>query len=380
LPEVGEGFEAGQLGLGGELPEVGGVPPSSREEIEFEGKLVKKPIPDTIARGSDTYVLPLTENKVLGAALSANKQNLVFYDKEAQKFYRISSDGKSKLPLSDEKFYNVESVDWSPDSTRAIITYPDDIKIFYDFSSRQKTTLPKEVKEPVFSADSNKISFKYETTDENKNFLAVAKPDGSETKLIEPMGAEGNKVQATFSPEGEVVALYAKPTSLNSSEVFFIGQAGENFKSLQVAGMHIKGKWSPSGSRLLYHSVMAENDFNPNLWLVDARGDSIGSHQFNLNLTTWVDKCVFASEFELYCAVPKNLPAGAGLYPEAAETAFDEIYKIDLKNGNKQMIANPVLEQGRGEFRIGSLWLSGDGRLIFFWDELTEGVYSMQLR
>ena len=371
LPDTKEGGQPGVIEPGSGLPSAGDI---EEDETKDSG-------PSEVARGDDTLVLPITQNRVLNPTLSANKQGINYWDKEDQLFYRISPDGQSRLPLSDEKFFGVEKVTWSEDSTQAIITYPDELNVFYDFSTKEKTTLPKEVVGASFNSSGKEIAFKFVTADPNSNFIAVSSPNGSGAELIEPIGAEADKVQVVISPTEEVVALYAKPTSLDSSEIFFIGRSGENFKSLNVEGMHIKGLWSPSGNRLLYHSVSASHDYKPNLWIVDARGDNIGNHHFDLNLETWVDKCIFSSETELYCAVPKNLPEGSGLYADEITGYSDEIYKIDLTTGRKELIASPVLDQAGGsQFRMTNLEISEDGHFLFFWDQITEKVYSMRLR
>ena len=373
LPETGEREDLIELIEGNELPNIGTIP--GREESE-----VTAPQPDVIARGQETYSLPLTENRVLGVALSSDKQGVVLYDKEEEKFYHISSDGKSKIQMSDEKFHQVKDVVWSPNATQAIITYPDDIKIYYDFSTKKKVTLPKELIEPEFAQNTEKIAFKFESYDVDSNFIGIAKPDGTEAKFLETTGTESSKFDISISPNEEVIAFYARPTSANSSEIFLVGQHGENFESLEIEGMHFDSIWSPLGTQLLYNVVAPEYGFRPVLWSVAAKGSRFASIQLNLKLNTWVDKCVFSSETVIYCAVPKNLPEGAGIYEEATENIVDEIYMIDLSKNKKQRIADPIRKDGSAEFKIKNLQISDDNRFLFFLDENTERVYNIRLK
>ncbi len=374
LPEAGSGFNAGQLGTGGQLPQTGNLPATNTG-----GQAVAQQ-PDSFARGNTTYVLPLSADKTVGVALSPNKQGVVYYDKNSSQFYRLSADGKEKLLLSDEKFFAVENVVWSADSTQAIMTFPDGIKVYYNFATKKKTTLPKEVKEPVFNLSGSEIAFKYEGANAENNFVAIANPDGNKVKYIEDLGEEGNKVQTVFSPKEEVVAFYAKPSGLNSSEVFFIGQESENYKSLKIQGTRFKALWAPSGEKIIYQIVSQDTNYNPALWLTDARGDNIGNNNIALKLNTWVDKCVFASTNEIYCAVPKNLPQGSGLYPELSYEGGDDIYRVDLGTGQTRLLALPVEQNGNDNFKISHLSLAGDGRSLFFWNENNEQIYSLKLK
>ncbi|MDD5289943.1 MAG: hypothetical protein PHT40_01935 [Patescibacteria group bacterium] len=363
--ELGTGGQ--ELGSGGQLPEN---TPSVGENT-FSGA-------SAVANGGATSATAVNEQSILGMALDSGG-NLVYYNRDDSRFYKISSDGASAL-LSKEKFLQLKDVVWSADTSAAIVTYPDDLKIYYNFATNKKVTLPKNVVEPIFSTDGSKISFKYETNNPDNNYVAVSRPDGTGAKLIEPLGSESNRVQATFSPNGNVVAFYAKATGLDSSEIFFIGQAGENFRSLKVTGTNFKGLWSPSGQKILYQTATADNDFNPSLKITSGQTASLGGPSLSLDVSTWVDKCVFASENEIYCAVPDDLPTGAGLYSEVIKNEIDSIYRLNLATGTKEKIADPVDENGQAIFKIGRLSVSADQATLFFWDENTGKMYKIRLK
>jgi len=374
LPETGEGGNLQELLDAGKLPIVGNVPAKETETS------IQNQQPDIIARGYQTYTLPLIENKTIGLALSTDKQGIVFYDQSEQKFFRISADGQSKIALSNEEFYNVQDVAWSPDSTRAVITYPDGIKVYYDFSTKKKVTLPKELDDIEFAPQTNKIGFKFESADIDNNFLGVAKPDGTNAQVLEETADQGRFFQVEFSPNEDVAAFYQQPTGANSSEIFLIGQKGENFKSFNIEGARFEAKWSPRGGRLLYDVVMVEYGFRPMLWVAAANGAQISNYKVSLGLYTWVDKCVFTSETEIYCAVPKDMPEGAGIYKEAANNSGDIIYQIDLTANRKKVIADPVLANSDAQFKISKMQVSGDGKFLFFFDNNSEKIYSLRLK
>jgi len=126
--------------------------------------------------------------------------------------------------------------------------------------------------------------------------------------------------------------------------------------------------------------VMAEYGFRPMLWVVSASGTQISNYKVSLGLYTWVDKCVFTSESEIYCAVPKDMPEGSGIYKEAADKSGDIIYQIDLVSNRKKIIADPVLENSDVQFKISKMQVSGDGKFLFFFDNNSEKIYSLRLK
>lgn len=381
--EPGPG-EPGYVGPGGQLPgtgtgtgtvaEPGGgaLPDTGEKETGVEEE------PDAVAQGGNTQSLPVTGDKVLGVVLATDGRGVSFYNQNDNKFYTFSERDEQLVPLSNQEFFEVESVAWSRDNSLAVIGYPDGSKILYDFSKNRQLSLSKQISEPVFS-DQDEIVYKYLSEDGENNWLAVTRPDGSQNELIQPLGDQEGLVQVTWSPTHEVVALYAKPIGVDKSEVFFIGLQGENNLSLEVAGENFKGLWSPTGKRILYQVVSSDNNYNPSLWVTDVALDAIGRNKYNLGLSTWVDKCVFAVETVVYCAVPRELPEGAGLYPDLIETTQDLIYKIDLTTGLKNLVANPVLEN-ENNFRIDSLKISSDGTILYFWDKNSEQVYKIYLK
>lgn len=373
LPGAGENTGGQLAGQGGELPQAGETPNTTLEPEEIA----------SVAQGGKTVALPLESDKVKGVVLASDGQGVNFYNTQDNKFYTLSADGRKMLPLSNQEFYEVEDVAWSADKSKIVISYPDGSKVLYDFNKDKPTTLSKEVTEPVFSSQ-DKVAYKYVAENSADNWLAVTDLLGGQVNLIESLGDNADAVQVAWSPNSQVVALYGKPVGLNKSEVFFIGLNNENFKSLVVEGTDFKGLWSPDGSKLLYHAVISDNNFNPNLWVVDVDEDNIGRHKFNLGLSTWIDKCVFADALTVYCAVPRELPQGAGLYPEIVGATDDLIYKINLANGYKEIIADPIFSNEstnqENKFSISALQVSKDGRMLFFWDSLTQQIYKVYLK
>jgi len=339
------------------------------------------PQADLTARGSFTQVQVVTEYLVKDPRSASG--GIVYYDPREGYFYRQSDiDSDNKTLLTDEKFFEVQSVAWSPNQSKAVIEFPDGSNILYDFTKRHKITLPSEIEDPVFTERSDQLVYKTKTNDDDFNWLVVSDSDGGNARFVEPLSDNVDFIQVEASPDSRVVAFYGKPTGLSSSEVLLLGQNGENFKSMKVTGLNYKGKYSPDGKRLIYHVVSPVTDYNPLLWVADGRAQSIGQKNFNLGIITWVDKCVFSFDSRfLYCAVASELPSGAGIDPDLfAHDSTDTFFKIDLDTGLKQQIAIPIFSDGRRSFSVESIWLSEDESELVFWDFHTGGVYKVRLR
>lgn len=336
---------------------------------ESEGKKL-----DAVASGGLTLTSELTKTAGLGAIISGNGADIQYYDKTDGKFYRVDKNGQT-VTLAEKIFHQVEKITWSQDKNKAILEYPDGANVIYNFSTNKQVTLPAHWKDFSFSPDSQQIVLKSIGQDPNNRWLAVASDDGSKVQGVEQIGKNENSVYPAWSPSGQVVALYTEGIDFNRQEVFFVGLNDENFKSTVVEGRGFQPKWSPVGDHLLYSVYSSDTDLKPNLWLVDAQGDSIGNNRKNLSLETWADKCAFSNNSTVYCAVPRELEAGAGLLPELAKNTTDQLYQIDSTTGLKKLIAIPD-----GDYTITSIIVSADGRYLYFTDEAKGQLHKIRLQ
>ncbi len=327
-----------------------------------------------IAKGGLTQTKILNQKPTFKPTVSKDGKSIQFYNKEDGKFYRINEKGEI-IPLSDKIFYDVQNVTWSPNKNKAIIEYPDGANILYDFDTQKQITLPKHWENFDFSPDGDKIVLKSLGLDPDSRWLVVANEDGSKAKPIEPLGIYSDKIQTSWSPNNQIIAMQTEGIDFNRQKVYFIGLNGENFQSAIIEGRDFRSKWSPKGDKLLYSVYSSDNNMNPSLWVVNAQGDQIGTGRKNLKIETWADKCTFANDYELYCAVPENLPEGAGLFPELAKGIKDKLYKINIQTGTKKLIAIPD-----GNFTMSNLVVSDDGQYLYFVDENTQKLLSIKLK
>ncbi len=360
---------------GGSLPSSlnsGIRQPSTTTETGLAPGTITTPPSPTNAK-----VTTVSTGSVLSPELSSDGKGLNYYNPNTGQFMRVNADG-SVQALSDKIFYNVSSVEWSPRQTKAVLSYPDGSKILYDFDAAKQTTLPSHWQQFSFSPKTDQMAFMSIGGDSSSRWLAIANDNGSGARAIEPLGDNANKVLVSWSPNDQVIAFAGTPSTpgtFNDQEVLLVGKNGENFKSLHIDGINFVPNWSPDGNYLLYSTVGTADEYKPKLWITRGTPDAIGQGKTSIALNTWADKCSFQNATTVYCAVPTELPQGAGLLREIANTTPDNIYRIDLSTGSTTLVATPETPQ-----TIDSLIIPADGNAVFFRNAQTGQLQEITLR
>lgn len=377
LPDIGEGPPTGVvidpitgLPISGNIGQPGGQ--TSTTTGQSTGG---QPAVSDRAIGGLTTAKTVIAKNITGVKPIGDGKSFNYYDSADNKFYRLTASGDVQA-LSDKRFFNVNTVTWSPDGEKAILEYPDSTNIYYDFTQDKQVTLPRQMTEFDFSRTGTNIGFKWQSDLANDDWLGVATPDGSEIKFVEPMNNAEEDVQVAWSPNNQVIAFYREGRGLNQSEIYLIGQNGENFKSLTVQGRGFKGKWLDDGKNVIYQIYSEASGSRPMLWVTRADGDNIGMNNNSLGIQTWLDKCAIAGT-NAYCAVPEYLPEGAAYVPEVADDIPDLFYRIDLNTGSKTLLAKPVGDLTK--YTASEVMVSQDQSVLYFVDKATGGLYSINL-
>jgi phage baseplate assembly protein gpV len=308
----------------------------------------------TVLIGADgTAVEAPTAITTTGSVFSttANTGNVRFYQPRSGEFQQVAIDGTIKQ-LGEKSFLGAENVTWSPTSEQAVIEFPDGANIVYDFQSDTQYTLPKHWEDFSFNKTGESLAFKSLALDPDNNWLGTANVDGTAAKAIEPLGRNAASVDVLWSPRGDILGY--------QHDIFLIGLNGENYRSLTVPGVGMQAKWTPDGQRLLYSVSSAATGYRPTVWLVDASGEAIGANRHSIGVTTWADKCTFSSQTKVVCAVPTELPEGAGLSPSIADSYRDNLFAIDLATGTREQIGPDVPIETVRQLSVSTdgLWLT----------------------
>lgn len=318
-------------------------------------------------------VTKIVDASVRGVS-TAGGNGTKFYNTEDGKFYRLDASGVS-VPISDQVFFNVQKVTWSPSGNNSILEYPDGSNIFYDFNTKQQVTLPRHWEDFSFSPQGEQVAAKSVGISPENRWLISSAPDGSSVRLLQPLGNNADKVKVDWSPSRQVVALSktGEPLSDDRQQVLLLGQNQENFKSLIVEGRGLQTKWSKSGSKILHSVYSAASDFKPELWISDGTPDTVGGDRKLLGVKTWASKCAMPDDRFVYCGVPELLDTGAGFAPAVADNTPDRLYKIDTVTGLKTDIPLDDIHT------IDTITISEDGQTLYFTDKSQPGMYQVKL-
>lgn len=366
-----DGTETGGLpGAGTGGPPVT-VPPGA-------GGAPSLPPAASVAGGGLTVTTPLTTGDVTDVTLAADGTSANFYNPNDGKFYTVNADGDLTL-LSDEEFPDVETVEWNGDGDKAVLEFPDGSNIVYDFATEQQVTLPQHWEDFTFSPTTDEIEAKALGVDPNNRWLVTVNADGSNVKAFQALGENADKVTVAWSPNDQVVAFSDTASELSGGLdrklILPLGTNDENYRGLTVEGLGFLPVWAPDGKRLLY-SVSGDYSSNkPLLWIVDATPATMGENRRSLSLNTWADKCTFADATTAYCAVPRSLPANAGIQRPLFVAYPDSVYKIDVATGRVSLIAIPEEDVTMENLRV-----SEDGATLYFISRDEGNLQSIRLK
>ncbi|MFH1621129.1 MAG: hypothetical protein ABIB04_03520 [Patescibacteria group bacterium] len=299
-----------------------------------------------------------------------------YYNPEDGRFYKITDDGSISL-LSLKQFFNVDKVSWGNQEDQAILEFPDGSNVYYDFNAKRQVTLPAHWEEFDFAANDSRVAAKSMGVDVNNRWLMISNPDGTEAKALEALGNNASKAHVSWDPQGDIVA-YAETGQLrgnNEQEILFVGKNHENFKGLIAPGQDFLPNWSPTGKQLLFSVWHPDSRNRPVLWITSGETADIGANRRNLQINTWADKCVWASDSLLYCGVPQNLPDNAGIKRDDFANLPDDVYRVNLDTGISQKINTP--DQN---YTIRQPVLNRDKTKLIFSDANSGKLYSYDVK
>ena len=336
------------------------------------------PTPAPVATGGLTQVTELTLTAVTDPQLSGDGRTLSFYDPNDGRFYTVDADGNI-VPILPTAFPDAESVKWSPDTSKAIVEFPDGANVSVNLQTGETVTLPSHWEEFQFAPNgTDQIIAKSIGTDPGNRWLMIAQSDGSGAQTIAALGNNADKVDINWSPNDQVVAFSdtgALVSGFGRKQILPIGKNQENFPGLVVEGFSFESEWSPDGGQILYSTNGPSNNYLPQIWLVDGTSQTLGDNRRSLALNTWADKCTYSDASTAYCAVPKQLPAGAGLQRSLAFGEPDLLYRIDTNTGAAIPVADP-----ENAVSMTNLQVSDDGSILYYQDARTGTLQQMRLR
>lgn len=330
------------------------------------------PTLSTTATGGIVVPTKVVQAQAQFVNLSPGGSTLNYYDGSTGLFSRVNAQGETEI-MSTRVFRDVKNVVWAKNTDKAVLEFPDGSNLIYNFSTNESFTLPSQYADFSFSPDSTKVAAKDLKLNKEDRWLVTVDDTGRNKQLIEHLGDNESRVQVNWNPNDRIVATSAKSIDGNRAEIIFLTADGEMLNKAIIQGRDLRYQYSPTGNKMLYSVYNSASNYLPTLWVTSSNPDSIDSGRINLNLNTWADKCAYADETTLYCAVPKQIGQYSGIL-NSNNDSDDNIYKIDTSTGTSVLAAEPLVGT-----KIGTISVTKDGKTLYYTDKDTQSINKIGL-
>ena len=231
----------------------------------------------------------------------------------------------------------------------------------------QGAFLVDDIKDISLSPDATKIFYLF-NSGESAIGIIYNLSDAQKTQVSDSAFTEW----LSFWPSAKIITLTTKPSGSVPGYMYMIDVDKKNLTKVLGEVNGLTTQMSPSGKLVLY----SDNTLLLSLYHPDTKTSE------GLGVRTLSEKCVWnkTNEF-VYCAVPV-FTAGA-TYPDdwyKGEVLFsDQIWKINVQNGNATIIADPVEVSGEDIDGI-KLALSPNEDYLFFINKKDSFLWELELR
>ena len=228
--------------------------------------------------------------------------------------------------------------------------------------------LPNDVKDISISPDTLQVFYLFNSGDSMigtiLNFLDNKKAQVFDSPFTEWLAQWGSS---------KMITLTTKPSSNTPGYVYTIDLFSKNMTKTLGDINGLITLMSPNGKLILY----ANNNLSLSIYHTDTRnGDALA-------VRTMPEKCVWNSgSTTIYCAMPKLITPSQ--YPDSwyqGEISFsDQLWKIDVENGNATIISDPAREAGGEEIDGIKLALDENENYLFFVNKKDSFLWKLDLK
>lgn len=292
-------------------------------------------------------------------------------------FYKISLDGKEKIPLSDTLITQIKQVIWSPDKTSVILKIENNkyflgknnspffsqtdenlslTNWYYNLADKSFKKLDSRIEPIAYSPDGSKLAYVKTGENNNLNTLYYSNIDGSNEQFIAIL-PEIIQDSLIFL-DSENVLTYTTPHGYGKNYIYMTSLTTKATQKLTDDGFTFKANPSPKGNLVLVQTVKPDPDVFYRNFLsvvgVQDRKTTVLEIQTSPDLAAWS-------------------PDGNTIY--AFET--DKLWIIDPVSLSKKSINLPA-QLLNLKIDEKSIMVSADNSAIFFTSN--NKLYSFQLK
>lgn len=310
---------------------------------------------EKISDNSDSLQLfsSLSENKVVSISNSTSSGEILYYEKNTGKIYKINLESGEETSLSDIIVTNFIGAIWSPNKKDSIqlIYSPKGTRFrYFNFVTGESKEFDQNVKSIVFSPNGEYIAYYILQINEDaseEGRIYISQPNGKyqkfifRTRIANPFLSWPIKDKLQLATESAGVFLLSEEGKLDKLMESFVG---------------FDFNWSKSGKKILF-SVFDESDnfqYNSFVALADTR------QSYQIKTETIASRCAWSiDDLNLYCAVAKS-------------PTEDELYRINTEDKKAELIAQPGMQ-------IGEFILSTLENYVIFTGASDNKIYSLKI-
>lgn len=233
--------------------------------------------------------------------------------------------------------------------------------------------LPENIKDLSVSSDASSIFYLFSADNNSDNIIGVIL-NLINNKKSQIFDSPFTEWLSSF-PNKKMISFTTKPSAGIPGYMYAIDPNNKNYNFNRILdGINgLTTLASPDGKLILY----SNDNSSLNVYRLDTKVSDI------LKIRTLSEKCVWNKTSEaVYCGVPKFISGGQ--YPDSwyqGEVSFaDQIWKIDIKTGNAEMIADLVVMSRGEEIDSIKLALDDNENYLFFVNKKDSFLWELGLK
>lgn len=320
----------------------------------------------------------VSDEKISFPVLSSDGTAIEYYSPDLGKIMQISLEGKSGSNISTKNWPNLSGVFWSPEKTKAILKIPGSngrSSFSYFDSNENKETKLKDNLDMVVWQNDGKILYKYFNPTTKERSLNISDPDGNNWKKITDL--EFRSVFIAPIPKTGFVTYWNTANAQEETQMISVSIIGGDKKTLFKGKFGADYLWNNDGSKILVSHSDAKNGSKMEMAVLDNNG----SNYRNLEVPTFISKCVWSSDGKtVYYALPGSIPEGSVLpndYNAGKFNTTDTFWKIDTSTGKKDRVID--LDKITSQIDAKNLFLNDDESLLLFVNKIDGKLYKISL-
>lgn len=327
------------------------------------------------SKAGQAKITMVSDKKVSYPFIDFSSAHIQYYSNESGMISQMNLDGTGGTILFAKSVPGLTGIIWAPTGSKAILKFGQGADTRYEYYERDKgSSLALKTIDTVFWQNTNKIFYKYYDVKTEERSLNIASPDGSDWLKISNI--DFKRVEIAPVPKSGLVSMWNSPDALQETALQVIPITGGEKKVLFSGKFGADYLWSGDGNAIL----MSHADQKGGAKMQLAISNSQGGEYRNLNVATFVSKCVWSGDNDtIFCAVPNSLPAAAVLpndYLSGKIQTKDSFFKINTKTGEKTSLINPT--KIPTDMDAGNLSINDQNNMLIFLNKLDGKIYKLE--